>query len=156
MSTTTGDKVEDFELVDNKGQKHRLSETLKNGPVVLAFFPLAFTGVCTAEMCEFRDSLKDFEDVGATVFGISVDSGPTLRVFAEQQNLNFPLLSDFNKEVAGSLGILYENFNGMRGVAKRSVFVVDREGVVTYRWSTDNAGESPVLAEVKEALAGLA
>lgn len=156
MSTTIGDRVEDFELVDNLGQKHRLSETLKGGPVVLAFFPLAFTGVCTAEMCEFRDSLKDFEQVGASVFGISVDSGPTLRVFAEQQNLNFPLLSDFNKEVAASLGILYQDFHGMRGVAKRSVFVVNREGAVTYRWSSDNAADRPVLAEVKEALAQLA
>lgn len=155
MSTTIGDKVEDFELVDNKGEKRRLSETLQSGPVVLAFFPLAFTGVCTAEMCEFRDSLADFSEIGATVFGISVDSGPTLRVFAEQQGLNFPLLSDFNKEVAGSLGILYEDFNGMRGVAKRSVFVVSRDGTVADRWSSDDPTDRPVLAEIKDALARL-
>lgn len=155
MSTAVGDKVEDFELVDNKGVKHRLSETLKRGPVVLAFFPLAFTGVCTAELCEFRDGLGAFESLNATVYGISVDSGPALRVFAEQQGLNFPLLSDFNKEVCASLGAIYEDFGGMRGVAKRSVFVVRPDQTVAYKWITDNAKDSPDLAEIKDALSSL-
>lgn len=99
--------------------------------------------------------LKDFEAVNATVFGISVDSGPTLKVFAEQQNLNFRLLSDFNKEVCASLGVKYENFNGMKGVAKRSVFVIRQDATVAYRWVTENAGESPDLAEVQSALQAL-
>jgi peroxiredoxin len=155
LSTAVGEKVEDFELVDNTGGRHRLSVALQNGPVVLAFFPLAFTGVCTAEMCEFRDTLKTFEELSTTVYGISVDSPYALRVFAEQQALNFPLLSDFNKEVASRLGILYENFNGLQGVAKRSVFVVRPDQTVAYRWSSDNAKDRPDLAEVKDALAKL-
>lgn len=153
MSTAIGDKIEDFELVDNAGQSHRLSQSLQNGPVVLAFFPFAFTGVCTAEMCEFRDTLKDFENVSATVYGISVDSPHALRVFAEQQELNFPLLSDFNKTVSSSLGILYEDFHGFHGVAKRSVFVVRPDQTVAYQWVTDNAKDRPDLSEVKNALA---
>lgn len=155
MSTTIGDKVQDFQLVDNAGQAHQLSAALENGPVVLAFFPFAFTGVCTAEMCEFRDTLKDFEDVKATVYGISVDSPHALRVFAEQQGLNFALLSDFNKAVAGGLGILYEEFHGFHGVAKRSVFVVRQDQTVAYSWVSDNAGDRPDLSEVKAALAQL-
>ena len=155
MPTAVGEKVQDFTLTDNLGEKQNLQEALAKGPVVLAFFPLAFTGVCTAEMCGFRDSIKDFEAVNATVFGISVDAGPTLRVFAEQQNLNFRLLSDFNKEVCASFGVIYENFNGMKGVAKRSVFVIRPDGTVAYQWSTDNAGESPDLDAVRSAVNSL-
>lgn len=152
MTAFVGDTVEDFELVDSGGKRFRLSQALQSGPVVLAFFPFAFTGVCSAEMCEFRDTLRDFESLNATVFGISVDSQYTLKAFSEQQGLNFPLLSDFNKDVASRLGILYENFNGHKGVAKRSVFVLRSDATVAYRWSSDNAKERPDLNEVKEAL----
>lgn len=155
MTTAIGEKVSDFQLKSHLGEDVTLSEQLKNGPVVLAFFPMAFTGVCTAEMCEFRDTLKEFEGLGTTVFGISVDSRFSLKAFAEQQNLNFSLLSDFNKEVAGSLGILYEDFLGMKGVAKRSVFVVKPDSTVAYKWVTDNAGDRPDLSEVREALGKL-
>lgn len=155
MSTAIGEKVSDFELNSHTGEAVRLSEQLKKGPVVLAFFPMAFTGVCTAEMCEFRDALKEFEGLKAGVFGISVDSRFSLKAFAEQQSLNFSLLSDFNKEVSGSLGILYEDFLGMKGVAKRSVFVVKPDSTVAYKWVTDNAGERPNLEEVREALGNL-
>lgn len=152
MTTAIGDKISDFELMSHEGQSVKLSEKLQEGPVVLAFFPMAFTGVCTAEMCEFRDSIKEFEDLKATVYGVSVDSRFSLAAFAKQQDLNFPLLSDFNKEVAGRLGILYEDFLGMKGVAKRSVFVVKPDFSVAYKWVTDNAGERPDLGEVRGAL----
>lgn len=155
MPTAVGERVQDFTLLDNLGEKQNLQEALQKGPVVLAFFPLAFTGVCTAEMCGFRDMLKDFEAVNATVFGISVDSEHALRVFAEQQNLNFRLLSDFNKEVCASLGVMYEDFRGKKGVAKRSVFILRPDGTVAYQWATENAGESPDLAEVQKALSAL-
>ncbi|HIB69909.1 MAG TPA: peroxiredoxin [Phycisphaerales bacterium] len=155
MSTAIGEKVSDFELVGHDGETVKLSKQLESGPVVLAFFPMAFTGVCTAEMCEFRDTLKEFESLNCKVYGISVDSRFSLKAFAEQQNLNFVLLSDFNKEVSGGLGILYEDFLGMRGVAKRSVFVVDKNQSVAYKWTTDNAGERPNLDEVREALQNL-
>lgn len=155
MSTAVGDKISDFELVAHNGDKVKLSERLADGAVVLAFFPMAFTGVCTAEMCEFRDSIKEFEALKANVFGVSVDSRFSLNAFAEQQDLNFPLLSDFNKEVAGGLGILYEDFLGMKGVAKRSVFVIRPDRSVAYQWVTDNAGERPDLEEVRKALSSL-
>jgi peroxiredoxin len=156
LSAKVDERVDDFELVGSDGERHRLSEALQRGPVVLAFFPFAFTGVCTAEMCEFRDSIKDFEKVGTTVFGISVDSPHALRVFAEQQQLSFTLLSDFNKEVAGALGVLYEQLGSFKGVAKRSVFVIRPDSTVAYRWSSDNAKDRPDLAEVKTALSTLA
>ena len=155
MSSALGTKVKDFELNNHKGEAVRLTESLKSGPVVLAFFPMAFTGVCTAEMCEFRDGLKAFEALKASVFGISVDSRFSLAAFAEQQSLNFSLLSDFNKEVSGQFGVLYEDFLGMKGVSKRSVFVIDSEQTVRYQWVTDNAGESPDLEAVKKALGEL-
>lgn len=155
MSIGVGDSVEDFELVGSDGGRYRLETALQKGPVVLAFFPFAFTGVCTAEMCEFRDSLKDFEAVNATVYGVSVDSPHALWAFAEQQKLTFILLSDFNKEVAASLGVLYEQLGSFKGVAKRAVFVIRPDATVAYRWSSDNAKDRPDLAEVKAALSAL-
>jgi glutaredoxin-dependent peroxiredoxin len=155
MTKELGDKISDFELVDHNGETQKLSEQLAEGPVVLAFFPAAFTGVCTAEMCEFRDSLKQFEDLNASVFGISVDIRFSLAEFAKQQNLNFPLLSDFNKELITDLGVKDDNFIGMKGVAKRSVFLVKPDRTVAYKWVAENPGVSPNLDEVRAALASL-
>lgn len=152
MSVGTNVKAPDFELVSNKNEKVRLSEQIKKGPVVLAFFPMAFTGVCTQEMCEFRDGLADFGKLNAQVYGISVDSRFSLDAFAQQHNLDFPLLSDFNKEAATAFDVLYEDFLGMRGVAKRSVFVIGTDGMVRYAWVSENAGVKPDLEPVKAAL----
>ena len=151
--TKTGEKISDFELVSHDGETVKLSEQLQKGPVVLAFFPAAFTGVCTAEMCEFRDTLKQFEGLNATVFGVSVDIRFSLAEFAKQQELNFPLLSDFNKEVITALGVRDDNFIGMKGVAKRSVFVVEPDFSVAYQWVAENPGQRPDLEEVRKALA---
>ncbi len=153
--TQTGQKISDFELVGHDGETVKLSEKLQDGPVVLAFFPAAFTGVCTAEMCEFRDTLKQFEDLNATVFGVSVDIRFSLAEFAKQQELNFPLLSDFNKEVITALGVRDDNFIGMKGVAKRSVFVVKPDFTVAYQWVAENPGPRPDLDEVRKALSSL-
>ena len=153
--TQTGQKISDFELVAHDGEAVKLSEKLQEGPVVLAFFPAAFTGVCTAEMCEFRDTLKQFEDLNATVLGVSVDIRFSLAEFAKQQDLNFPLLSDFNKEVISALGIRDDNFIGMKGVAKRSVFVVKPDFTVAYQWVAENPGQRPDLDEVRKALSSL-
>lgn len=155
MTVTTNVKAPDFELTSHKNEKVRLSELLARGPVVLAFFPMAFTGVCTTEMCEFRDMLSEFNDMGAQVLGLSVDSRFSLNEFAEKNQLTFPLLSDFNKEVGQAYGNLYEDFLGMKGVHKRSIFVVDRDGTVKYSWINEKAGEKPDLAPVKEALKNL-
>jgi peroxiredoxin len=155
MSLTPGQAAPDFTLVDSDKQTVTLSEQ-RGKPVVLLFFPLAFTSVCTRELCSVRDGLSEYADLDAAVYGISVDSPFTLDKFKAEQNLNFPLLSDFNKEAARAYGSLYEDFVlGMKGVAKRSAFVVDAEGVIRYAEVLDNAGELPDLAAVRETLRGL-
>lgn len=152
MTLATNVKAPDFELTSNKGEKVHLTELLKNGPVVLAFFPLAFTGVCTAEMCAFRDQMSDYNSLGGQVLGLSVDSRFTLDEFAKKHDLQFPLLSDFNKEVGQAYGVLYEDFLGMKGVHKRSLFVIDKDGTIKYSWMNEKAGEMPDLAPVQAAL----
>lgn len=152
MSKDVGDKVSDFELVDHNGESVRLSDNLNKGPVVLAFFPAAFTGVCTTELCNFRDSLKDFEELNASVFGVSVDIRFSLAEFAKSQDLNFPLLSDFNKELITALGVRDEDFIGMRGVAKRSIFIIDPDQTVRYKWVAENPGKLPDMDAVRAAL----
>ena len=121
--------------------------------IVLLFFPLAFTGVCTKEMCSVRDTMKDYENLNAEVFGISVDSIHVLNKFRAEQNLNFTLLSDFNKEVSTAYGSIYENFfNDMKGVSKRSAFVIDGAGVVRYAEVLENALEVPNFDAIRECL----
>lgn len=152
MTTKVGTTIADFKLPAHDGTVVKLSDELKKGPVVLAFFPAAFTGVCTAEMCEFRDTLKQFEALKASVFGISVDLHFSLAEFAKQQDLNFLLLSDFNKEVITALGVRDDDFKGMKGVAKRSVFVVNPDFTLAYQWIADSPGQRPDLDKVREAL----
>ena len=152
MTLKLNAQAPDLTLTSHKGELVKLSEQWAQGPVVLAFFPLAFTGVCTEEMCELRDGLADFGSLKAQVFGISVDSRFALDAFAEKNKISFSLLSDFNKEASKSFGVLYENFLGMLGVAKRSVFVIDNQGRVAYSWVTDDAKQRPNFAEVREAL----
>jgi peroxiredoxin len=132
--------------------------SLESGkPTVLLFFPLAFTSVCMSEMCTIRDSLSDYEGVGATVHGISVDSPFTLAVMAKQENINFKLLSDFNKQTSKDYDVLYEEFLpgklGFQGVSKRSAFVVGADGKIAYSWSSDDPGQLPPFDEIKAALA---
>lgn len=148
-------KAPEFCLKSHQGEDVQLSEVLKKGPAVLAFFPLAFTGVCTEEMCEFRDGLGEFSRLQAQVFGISVDSRFALNAFAQANSLEFPLLSDFNKEVSQAYGVQYENFLGLHGVAKRSVFVIDREGVIRFSWVTEDAKVKPDLEAVRKVLGQL-
>src|SRR6478609_5486655 len=126
MSLQVGQNAPDFTLRDTDKKEISLhSQAGKN--VLLLFFPLAFTSVCTKELCSVRDNIGTYNDLDATVFGISVDSPQTLARFREEQRLNFPLLSDFNKEASRSYGCLAENFSGwMHGVSKRSAFIIDR------------------------------
>jgi peroxiredoxin len=125
----------------------------KGKKVVLLFFPFAFSSVCTKEMCEMRDSIDRYNKVDAQVFGISVDSLYTLAKFREDQKLNFPLLSDFNKEVSRSYASLHEEFNyNMKGVSKRAAFVIDREGVIRYAAVQDNPGQLPDFGAIQSAL----
>lgn len=156
MKIEVGQKAPDFTLFDSEKKEVSLVE-LKGKNVLLLFFPLAFTSVCTKELCEVRDTISIYNSANATVFGISSDSLFTLAKFKEEQNLNFSLLSDYNKQTASAYGSLYETFGfGMKGVAKRSAFVIDREGVVQYAEVLENAGEVPDFWAIRKVLAELA
>jgi peroxiredoxin len=134
-----------------------LSERLGDGPVVLAFFPGAFTSVCRDEMCRFRDRLAEFEDVDATVLGVSVDTPFALDAFREENDLGFDLVSDTEREIVDAYGVRDDDFAGFGyPAAKRSVFVLDADGTVVYRWVTDDPGVEPDYDEVSEAAADAA
>jgi peroxiredoxin len=156
MSVEVGQRVPDVPLVSPDRKAVRLTELL--GPLtVLVFFPGAFTGVCTKEACTFRDSMSEFNSINARVVGISVDSPFAQKAFVDANGLNFPLYSDFSRHAVRAFGIEDPNFGGglLPGVAKRSVFVVDRDGVVRWRWVSDNPGVEPDYAAVAEAVKNL-
>lgn len=155
MPLKAGDKAPLFTLHASDTKEVSLSDYAGRNVVIL-FFPLAFTGTCTEELCSMRDALTEFNGMNTDVVAISVDSPFTLAKFKESENLNFPLLSDFNKEVSRQYGSLYDTFVlGMEGVSKRSAFVVDAEGIVRYAEVLDSAGDLPNFAAVKETLSAL-
>lgn len=155
MAIKVGDKAPDFTLHDTDKNEVAL-DSYKGKNVVLLFFPLAFTGVCTKELCLMRDDLSVYEGLNAEILAVSVDTIFTLGKFKAEQNLNFSLLSDFNKEVARAYDALYEEFVlGMKGVAKRSAFVIDGEGTVQYAEVLESAGDLPNFEAVKNTLATL-
>ena len=155
MALQTGSKAPDFTLVADDKQTVSLHD-YEGKNVVLLFFPLAFTSVCTAELCSMRDDIAQYTDLNAEVLAVSVDSPFTLEEFKKQQQLPFPLLSDFNKEVSRAYGSLYEDFvMNLKGVSKRSAFVIDGKGKIRYAEVLDNAGELPDLAAVKKTLTTL-
>ncbi len=151
-----GEKAPSFTLVDTDKKPHSLSDLTKTSKVtVLAFFPGAFTGVCTKEMCTFRDSLAELEKVPAQVVAISVNDPWSNKGFSDHNRLNFPILSDYTREVIRQYNIVHENFGGLKGyiAAKRSVFVLDSNGVITYSWISDDPSKEPVYEDVKRAAA---
>jgi peroxiredoxin len=149
MSVEVGQQAPNFSLPNTERQPVSL-ESLRGKPVILAFFPLAFSPVCTEEMCAFRDSLAELNNANAQVVGISVDSPFALKAFADAQRLQFPLLSDFNKETAQAYGVLNENLLGVfKGVANRAVFLVDRSGKIAYKWVSEDPRVQPTYDEVK-------
>jgi peroxiredoxin len=153
MSLNIGDLAPDFTLKDTDGNEVSLS-TYRGKSVLVLFFPLAFTGVCTKELCSVRDNLDTYNTLNASVLAISVDSFFTLQQFKNQQNLNFPLLSDFNKETAKAYHAIYDEFIGMHGVAKRSAFIVDADGKIAYAEVLEKASELPNFDEIKRVLTG--
>jgi glutaredoxin-dependent peroxiredoxin len=152
MSVDVGSKAPDFTLTNQDRQPVKLSEQ-RGSPVVLAFFPAAFSGVCTKELCTFRDSMAQLNSAHAQVYGISVDTFFTLKAFQDQQHYNFPLLSDFNKQVIRDYGVYNEDMIGLKGIAKRAVFVIDKDGVVRHKEVLEDARNEPdyekVLATVQ-------
>lgn len=150
----TGDKAPDFTLPNHKRERISLAD-LRGKTVVLAFFPAAFTGVCEKELCSFRDSLAALNDLNATVLGVSVDAPFSNAAFAERNQLNFALLSDYNREAVRAYGVAHDDFAGLPGytAAKRSVFVIDPGGAITYAWVAPNPGVEPSYDEVQKAVA---
>lgn len=155
MKIEIGQAAPDFTLYDSAKNKVTLSD-LKGQNVLLLFFPLAFTSTCTAELCSIRDNIAFYNNIHARVFGISVDSLHTLAKYKEDQTLNFSLLSDFNKDVSSLYGSLYETFGyNMKGVSKRSAFVIDKNGVIRYAEVLENAGEQPSFKNIALTLESL-
>lgn len=155
MAAKTGQPAPDFTLYNSDKKQVTLSEQQGHN-VLLLFFPLAFTSVCTTELCSVRDNLGWYDKVDARVFGISVDALHTLAKYKTEQGFNFTLLSDFNKEVSRAYGSLYEMFGyNMKGVSKRAAFVIDRKGIVRYAEVLENAGELPDFEKIRTTLEGL-
>ncbi len=154
MALKQGDAAPHFTLPNTTNEPVSL-ESFRGQPVVVLFFPLAFTGVCTAELCTMRDNMGKYNASNAQVLGISVDSPFTLAQFKDKENLNFPLLSDFNKEAAKAYNVVYEDFFGLKGVAKRSAFVVDASGKIAYAEVLENAGEQPNYPIIQSTLRSL-
>ena len=151
LSTKTSDGVNLVKLGDSFGKKN----------VLLLFFPMAFTGTCTAELCETSAGLDAYQEMNAQVYGISGDSPFSLEVWAQKEQINVPLLSDYDHEVARAYGVAYDSFAAdrnlpMSGVAKRSAFIIDRNGVIQYAESSDNPRQLPNFDAIKAKLNELA
>jgi peroxiredoxin len=148
-----GDKAPDFELPDPDMKLRKLSD-LRGKKTILAFFPAAESPVCTAEMCALRDSLDQLRDLGANVVGISVDGPFANKFFTQNRHLNFPVLSDYKRDVIKKYGIVMKDLAALKdyNAAKRSVFVLDENGNVIYRWVSDNPLVEPNYNEIKDAL----
>lgn len=156
MTVTVGSKAPDFTLVHRVGEDPvSLSDYLGTQPVVILFFPLAFSGVCTAELCQVVEDRGIWDDLGVEVLGISVDSPYVNQRFADATGADFPVLSDFNLEAAEAYGVRNDDFFGMKGVANRSAFVVDREGLVAYAWTSEDSDLLPPFEEIRAAVAAL-
>lgn len=154
MSVEVGHKPPDFQLPDQNRKQRALTDFLGK-KTVLAFFPGAFTSVCTKEMCTFRDSMQVLNSLNAQVVGISVNDPFTNKAFAEANNLQFPILSDYTRDTIRKFNVFHEDFGGLKGyvAAKRSVFILDSNGTVRYKWVSEDPGKQPDYEEVKKVLA---
>ena len=158
MSVEVGQSAPDFTLNSHDGGQVTLSQYRGDKNVVLAFFPGAFTGTCTSEMCALRDRADQFNSLDAQILGISVDPPFSQKAWAEQHNLSFPILSDYSRQVVNQYDVAFQNLAGLEGYvsANRAVFVVDTDGMVRYRWVAPNPGVEPGYDEIGRALGELA
>jgi peroxiredoxin len=152
MALQLKDTAPAFELPEGPGQMVDVGKEFASGPVVLLFFPLAFSSVCTEEFCTIRDDWSSWTDLDAKVYGISVDSPFVVKKFKDDSNLPFPLLSDFNKVVSTEYGALHEDFMGLKGISKRAAFVVDRTGEIAYAWVSEDPGNMIEFEAIKAAV----
>ena len=150
-----GDKAPDFELPIAMDKTWKLSDNVGKQNIVLLFFPLAFSSTCHDEMCSFRDGFREFKSLDAAVVAISIDSPFVLNKWKEELALPFPLLSDFNKTVAPAYGAFYEKLGPLKGVAKRSAFVIDKKGIIRYASVSDDPLVLPDVLAIKKVLEGL-
>ncbi len=156
MALNIGDKAPSFKLFDTDKKEVSLSDYAGKN-LIIHFFPAAFTGVCTTQLCSVRDNISVYHNDKCDVLAISVDSLFTLASFKQAQNLNFTLLSDFNKEVSAAYHALYEEFVfGMKGVSRRAAFVIDGNGIVQYAEVLESAGDLPNFAAIDACIAQLA
>lgn len=139
---TNGSEIKDFGFHEAVGKDN----------IVLAFLFGAFTPVCTNEMCSFRDSLGEFQKLRAKVYGVTVDTPYTLNAFIKANNLNIEMISDFNREAVRKYHVMYEDFRGLKGISKRAVFIIDKEGKIRYRWVTEDPKNPPSMDEIKREL----
>ncbi|MGY4386606.1 peroxiredoxin [Pedobacter sp. UYP24] len=154
MALQIGDAAPDFKLFSSELKEVSLSD-YRGKKLVIQFFPMAFTGVCTAQLCTMRDSFGYYTGMNAEVVGISVDSPFTLAKFKEDQSYQFPLLSDFNKEVSKAYGAFYEDFVfNLKGVSKRAAFVIDEQGTIIHTEVLEDAGNMPDFEAIKKAIEG--
>lgn len=156
MAVDVGQAAPDFSLYDTERAKRSLSE-FKGKNVVLAFAPGAFTGTCTTEMCNLRDQIGEFNSLDAEILGITVDPPFSQKAWADANNLNFTILSDFGREATTAYDIALNNMAGMEGyvAANRAVFVVDKGGVVQYKWLAPTPGDLPDYDEIRQAIGKL-
>ena len=153
MTLKVGDQAPDFTLKGTAGDEPvTLSSYQGEKNVVLLFFPLAWTSVCSTEMCSIRDNYSQYQNLDAEVLGISVDSPFALAAWAKEEGFNFPLLSDFNRQAATDFGVLYEDLMGLKGVAKRAAFVVDKSGKLSHVEVCESAGDLPDFEKIRAAL----
>jgi len=156
MAAEVGSKAPDITLVNQDREPVKLSDQIGSDNIVLAFFPGAFSRVCTTEMCTFRDSMGELKSLGARIFGISTDTFFALKAWGDQQNLPFPLLSDYNKEAIKAYDVVNPDMVGLKNIAKRALIVIDKKGVIRYREALDDARNEPDYNKLKEELKKLA
>jgi glutaredoxin-dependent peroxiredoxin len=155
MPIDVGATAPDFTLPDQDREPVTLSEQLRKGPVVLAFVPAAFSGTCTTELCTLRDRMASLNGTSATVLGVSVDTFFALKAWRDAQQFTFPLLSDFNRDVIRAYDVVNPDMIGLKDIARRAVFVIDRSGVVRHREVLDDARHEPDYGRIQQALASL-
>ena len=155
MAADVGSKAPDFTLMNGDREHVKLSDQIGSGHIVLAFFPGAFSGTCTKEMCTLRDSMSQFGGLGAKVFGISTDTFFTLKAWGDQQKLGFPLLSDYNKDVIKAYDVVNPDMIGLKNIAKRAVIVIDKGGIIRYREVLDDARNEPDYEKLRQSLTQL-
>jgi len=148
-----GSRAPDFELPGTVDKTVRLADQLGSKPVLLLFYPLDWSPVCTSELCSLGADFNNYTGLGVSVFAISVDSIFSHKAFAAHHNIEIPLLSDFNKTVSQDYGVLYPELMGLKGVAKRSSFLLDAKGIVRYAWVTEDPTQMPDFMEIKKQIA---